>query len=72
MAAIETIEVGLTIKDPNWKLICFAIAGHSMRALGQLEGDRPDLALASLQDAKAVGDLAMMFKADFQNDESSH
>lgn len=60
MASIGHIEVGVTIKDPNWKLLCVALTGHSMRALGHLEANRSDLALAALQDAKAAGDIAMM------------
>jgi hypothetical protein len=33
-----------------------------MRALGYLEAGRSDLALKALQDAKAVGDLALMIQ----------
>ena len=64
MAKIDTIEVGIKIVDPNWAVMCTALTSHAMRALGYLEADRPDFALAALKDAKAVGDLAMMVRCD--------
>lgn len=64
MACVGPIQVGVELVDPNWPLMCFALTGHAMQALGYLEADRPDLALEALKKAKAVGDLAMMVKCD--------
>ena len=64
MASVGPIEVGIKITDPNWQLLCVALTGHSMRALGYLEAERPDLALGALRDARAAGDLAMMCRAE--------
>ena len=64
MASIGPIQVGIEIVDPNWPVMCVALTSHAMRALGYLEADRPDLALAALKDARAVGDLAMMVRYD--------
>jgi len=65
MASIPQIEVGIKITDPNWPLLCVALTGHAMRALGYLEAGRADLAIEALRDAKAAGDLAMMCRAEF-------
>jgi hypothetical protein len=64
MAKIDPIEVGIKIVDPNWAVMFTALTSHAMRALGHLEADRPDLALAELKKAESVGDLAMMVKCD--------
>lgn len=64
MASVGPIHVGVEIVDPNWPLMCVALTSHAMRALGYLEADRPDLALAALKEARAVGDLAMMVKCE--------
>lgn len=60
MATNPTITVGIEILEPNWPVMCMALTSHSMRALGYLEADRPDLALASLKEAQAIGDLMTM------------
>lgn len=72
MASIGPITVGIRIEDPNWQLLCMALTGHSMRALGYLEADRPDLALDALKDARAAGDLAMMVKAEMPHRPGNH
>ena len=64
MASFEPIQVGIEMVDPNWPLMCFALTSHAMRALGHLEANRPDLALAALKDAREVVDLAMMVRCD--------
>jgi hypothetical protein len=64
MAGMAQIEVGIKITDPNWPVLCVALTGHAMRALGYLEAGRTDLALEALKDAKAAGDLAMMCRAE--------
>jgi hypothetical protein len=64
LASVADIKVGIEIVDPNWPPMCVALTSHAMRALGYLEADRPDLALAALKDARAVGDLAMMVRCD--------
>ena len=64
VASVGSIQVGIEIADPNWPLMCVALTSHAMRALGYLEADRPDLALAALKDAREVGDLAMMVRCD--------
>ena len=64
MAGIAQIEVGVKITDPNWPVLCVALTGHAMRALGYLEAGRADLALEALKDAKAAGDLAMMCREE--------
>ena len=64
MAIVGPIKVGIEIIDPNWPLMCVALTGHAMQALGYLEADRPDLALAALKKARAVGDLAMTVRSD--------
>jgi hypothetical protein len=63
------VTVGIEIIDPNWKVMCLALTSHSMRALGYLEAGRSDLALAALNDARSVGDLAMMVRSDLPKDD---
>lgn len=67
MAGIADIKVGIEITDPNWPVLCVALTGHAMRALGYLEAGRADLALEALKDARAAGDLAMMCRAECLN-----
>jgi hypothetical protein len=62
MSDLLPITLGVEITEPNWPLMCVALTGHAMRALGYLEAGRSDLALKALQDAKAVGDLALMIQ----------
>ena len=64
VASVGPIQVGIEIVDPTWALMCVALTSHAMRALGYLEADRPDLALAALKDTREVGDLAMMVRCD--------
>jgi len=69
MAKIGPIEVGIKITDPNWQLLCVALTGHSMRALGYLEAGRADLALTALKEAKAAGDLTVKSSAELPDKE---
>jgi len=64
MSDLLPITLGVEITEPNWPLMCVALTGHAMRALGYLEAGRSDLALKALQDAKAVGDLSMTVKTE--------
>ena len=64
MASVGSVNVGVEFVEPPWQAMVIALTNHSMRALGHLEADRPDLALASLKLAESVGEMAMMIRHD--------
>ena len=67
MATMPTMQmqVGVELKEPNWPLVCVALTGHAMRALGYLESGNADLALGALRDARGVVDLTMLVQVEF-------
>lgn len=68
MAGFGKVQVGIKMEEPSWSVVSIRCMALSMRAMGYLEADRPDLALEALKEIESLSKFLVSVSADKEHD----